>query len=465
MSRYIYLIGAILIGFSCAVLATPENSSATQPTSPAQGWLKSHRDLEQPYEPLGGPLRIRIRQQNGGVHAALPDARRLDQTIFGTPEMPKAFEGTPLITGVPLRMRETSNDRYTQIAQASPFGSKTTLLQRGRFTLEAVDATATDAAASNDSVQFDAAWEDGQGNSYSVQCSRVIPAGIEYPFFGGVVTNHILNGFSRIGTPLMPSGYAFAAFWGTGRVSKNGQITDEPILVHGMLTEMVRLEDYSLAFDDQIIPSQRLFHLIVPPFMPSEDNSRFVERPVKTGYTMENGEELPFWHVMFSNIEVRSDRIGMASTRGRRSLQTGNGGNGGNGSNGDNGDRHTNGDTPAAPEQGVLTSEAYRRQSPVIGMTDSLKYIPNRIQIPVNETVVWKNTSTIVHTVTADPAMADDPSNVQLPPGARTFNSGYIQPGQEYRYNFTVPGTYKYFCVPHEAAGMVGIIEVVEDGE
>ena len=47
-----------------------------------------------------------------------------------------------------------------------------------------------------------------------------------------------------------------------------------------------------------------------------------------------------------------------------------------------------------------------------------------------------------------------------MPKGAVAFDSGFIPPGGDYRYTFTVPGTYKYFCLPHEKAGMVGVIVV-----
>lgn len=39
-----------------------------------------------------------------------------------------------------------------------------------------------------------------------------------------------------------------------------------------------------------------------------------------------------------------------------------------------------------------------------------------------------------------------------------TFNTGH-----EYSHTFTTTGTYDYICTPHEAAGMVAAIEVVEE--
>lgn len=98
----------------------------------------------------------------------------------------------------------------------------------------------------------------------------------------------------------------------------------------------------------------------------------------------------------------------------------------------------------------------------VVEMTDSLKYVPPKVTINAGETIEWRNLSALVHTVTADPKLANKPEHVALPEGAKPFNSGSIQPKDNYRYTFTVPGYYKYFCIPHEAAGMIGEVEVRE---
>ncbi|MBD3345169.1 MAG: hypothetical protein GF401_08925 [Chitinivibrionales bacterium] len=57
---------------------------------------------------------------------------------------------------------------------------------------------------------------------------------------------------------------------------------------------------------------------------------------------------------------------------------------------------------------------------------------------------------------------ANDPKNVALPKGAKPFDSGTMQPGEEYRHTFTTAGLYRYFCIPHEKAGMVGEVIVKE---
>ena len=102
----------------------------------------------------------------------------------------------------------------------------------------------------------------------------------------------------------------------------------------------------------------------------------------------------------------------------------------------------------------------------------STAFEPNRIEVPVDETVVWRNTNSRAHTVTAYES--------RLPEGAEYFASGDFDSEQAardaffdsfggaiasqdtYEHAFTVPGQYDYFCIPHEKGGMVGTVVVTE---
>lgn len=97
-----------------------------------------------------------------------------------------------------------------------------------------------------------------------------------------------------------------------------------------------------------------------------------------------------------------------------------------------------------------------------VGMDNRLQFLPDTVRISAGETVRWRNTSDLLHTVTADPARAADASNVSLPQGASTFDSGDIAPGETFQHTFSAPGTYQYICVPHELAGMIGWVIVSE---
>lgn len=273
-----------------------------------KGYLKAHMNA-QPQELLGGPLEVNITQESGGVFVIMPSKRKLDPHVFGTPEAPRAFGGTPGINGLPPGARGVKDGKYTEMKKPSPFGDKNIVMSDGKLNIKALDATATDANKTEDEVSFKASWKDKEGNTYEVRCCGMLAAhGVEYPTFGGVVTNTILHGSSRIGTALMPTEFTYFAFWGMGEVRKNGEVLDKPRLVHGMLTEYVRKEGYELAFDDEVSPTRKHFHLMVPPMMPDKEKRQFVHNNVKTGFQLPNDMELPFWHVMFENLNIDAER-------------------------------------------------------------------------------------------------------------------------------------------------------------
>lgn len=94
-----------------------------------------------------------------------------------------------------------------------------------------------------------------------------------------------------------------------------------------------------------------------------------------------------------------------------------------------------------------------------IEMTNQLSFKPDTVTIKRGDTVLWKNTSLLVHSVTADHDKKTKPESVALPEGAEPFNSGLMDPEEEFSHTFTVRGTYTYFCIPHEAA-MRGVVIV-----
>jgi plastocyanin len=97
----------------------------------------------------------------------------------------------------------------------------------------------------------------------------------------------------------------------------------------------------------------------------------------------------------------------------------------------------------------------------VIKMADKRPfYTPAKVAIKVGDTVQWVNDGETVHSVSTSAANAQNPMDTSMPKGAVAFDSGFIPPGGNYSYTFTVPGTYRYFCLPHEKAGMVGVIVV-----
>jgi plastocyanin len=93
------------------------------------------------------------------------------------------------------------------------------------------------------------------------------------------------------------------------------------------------------------------------------------------------------------------------------------------------------GDTSAAAQTGRTTRAGIK----------SLAFQPSRIEIAAGMTVAWTNNDALEHTVTA----VD-----------RSFDSGLIPSGATWRYTFTRPGTYQFFCQPHPF--MKGVVIVKE---
>lgn len=105
-----------------------------------------------------------------------------------------------------------------------------------------------------------------------------------------------------------------------------------------------------------------------------------------------------------------------------------------------------------------------------VDMTDDLVFDPDSITVSTGTTVTWKNTGSLAHSVTA----YED----KIPDGAEYFASGgagseqaardaypsdgQVGAGETFEHTFEVAGTYEYFCIPHESAGMKGTVEVTE---
>ena len=82
------------------------------------------------------------------------------------------------------------------------------------------------------------------------------------------------------------------------------------------------------------------------------------------------------------------------------------------------------------------------------------------VHIHAGQTVEWRNTSIITHSVTDDSRVASNARDGSIPSGATPFRSGDIPAGEVFAVSFPVPGTYKYFCTHHEGDGMIGIVVV-----
>jgi plastocyanin len=82
--------------------------------------------------------------------------------------------------------------------------------------------------------------------------------------------------------------------------------------------------------------------------------------------------------------------------------------------------------------------------------------------VSVGDRVQWRNVGQIAHTVTTTPSKVADPARVSVPNGAQPWNSGLIGGDDSFSRTLDEPGTYRYVCIPHEGAGMVGTVVVEE---
>jgi plastocyanin len=117
---------------------------------------------------------------------------------------------------------------------------------------------------------------------------------------------------------------------------------------------------------------------------------------------------------------------------------------------------------PATTRTTGTTSGVASAAASTVNMTSALKFEPSTLTIPKGTTVTWRNTGAVGHTVTDDPAKAANKADAALPSGVEPWDSGNINPGGTFQRTFDTPGTYTYFCIPHEAAGMVATITVTD---
>jgi len=114
----------------------------------------------------------------------------------------------------------------------------------------------------------------------------------------------------------------------------------------------------------------------------------------------------------------------------------------------------------------ILTGlSALAEQDALVMMTEQMRFTPANLTVQIGDTVEWRNTSGMVHTVSADPQLAVQPHHVALPAGAIPFNSGELPPQGRFRYTFDIPGVYRYVCIHHGSAGMIGTVVVKRNAE
>ncbi|MFQ5495149.1 MAG: hypothetical protein ACE5EX_07180 [Phycisphaerae bacterium] len=270
-----------LLAWACALPAHGQMSSTT-PAPGLHAYARARGMSPNPPGRLGGSLTVKVSQKNGKARFILPGTRGLDPSIFGTPGHPAGFEPAPFpMSGIPLDLRRKTGDAYTIIDHACPF-SDWSEKASGSVRMKLVDATAIDGATTKDKIDFEANFELPDGAKYRVVCTKPLAHGMAFPFFGGVVTNHLIHGGAGIAPRALPTAFAYAAFWGKGDVYKDGSLINGDQLVHVWVSEDIRGKGGRTRFDSEAGNRSKglTLHMVVPPYRVTAQGMK--KTPLKT---------------------------------------------------------------------------------------------------------------------------------------------------------------------------------------
>ncbi len=418
---------------SPAMMEKAQAEDAPYKQSPWWPWISAHAKNENPPQLLTGPIEVTLNQpEDGAANFLMPGPRKLDPTVFGTADNPKGTDTPAIVLGVPEEMRAVAEDGTLMTKGPTPFGDKAMTVQGG-ITGRFVDATAMDGARTQDQIDFTATFQSPNGQDvYKVVVKKPAPHGWFNPTGGGVQTDFIQHGVTKWGTELMPTLWSYISFWGMGNIYKNDELIAEGRVVHGMLTEFVRKAPYDLAFDNEVNPNVTHFHLMIPPVDPFGNPS-----PIPSGFELPNGAELPFFHVMFPVVTAEAHPLGgeaAAPAEGGQAAES------------------------AGPVGNVEVLEGTSEDARVIEVTaGNLQFDPAEITVKKGEKVrIVAKSADIFHTFTVKQQKSD----------ANFLFSLNLFPGQDAQvqeFTATEAGDLYFFCIPHEGAGMTGVIHVVEE--
>jgi len=120
----------------------------------------------------------------------------------------------------------------------------------------------------------------------------------------------------------------------------------------------------------------------------------------------------------------------------------------------------------ALPSAATLAGCSASGNAPVVTM-QNFAFQPRRLTVAPGTTVEWTNDSDDPHTVTAyedeipETAAYFASGDFDTESAARNdVGGGLVGAGDSFTHTFEVPGTYRYYCIPHESSGMAGEIVV-----
>ncbi len=239
---------------------------------------------------------------NGVALWQFPDKRALDPALFGTPNAPLNVELLP----VAMRATNADGSAYTTIKKPLMFSNKTKLTT-GSFEMMVNDRSAKDGKGSKDQIAMDARFIGPKGQKFRVTMTKLITGGGEHPMFGGVGTNVLMHGGTGIGTPLVAQEFSYITAWGLGDIYIDGKKVDSKRVIHVMVSERTRSNDYKIGFG-VANPDKLEIHLAMPPLKGSPAGP--VKSAIATGVILPNGKQQPFIHVNFyGNANLEGNRF------------------------------------------------------------------------------------------------------------------------------------------------------------
>ena len=254
---------------------------------------------------------IYVSQAPGGtVRWILPGERRLDPSIFGTPQEPLGFE--PDI-GVPVEDRNVNENgtAFTTTKSQTPFSDNFTAIN-GSFYMNLIDRTPVDVNLSRDEATVEFNFTDPTGNTrYRVILTNITRFGQVHPVFGGVLIDGIAHGRTAIDTRLEPTSYVYGAVWGVGELYINDTLVSENRIIHAMATERLRSYDqqgYRLLVDKELPHRGIQAHLVLLDKVIAA-NGTLQKESVPTNFTLPNGQEQSFIHIAYDNPQLEGLRI------------------------------------------------------------------------------------------------------------------------------------------------------------
>ncbi|KAL9260895.1 Plastocyanin, chloroplastic-like protein [Drosera capensis] len=112
----------------------------------------------------------------------------------------------------------------------------------------------------------------------------------------------------------------------------------------------------------------------------------------------------------------------------------------------------------ATAASALLASSALAIQVKMGGDDGSLAFVPSDFSVAAGEKIEFYNNAGFPHNVRFDEDAV--PAGVDIEKISMPEEDYLNGPGEQYSVTLTKPGTYEFYCAPHQGAGMTGKVTV-----